>query len=133
QVMTAGEIRDASRIARLRLKLRGLGPEIGAGREITVERATLGDAPRAAGAPDTQATPFVESDAEEIVALAREVVPQGAGVAQATRAIVGWVQANVRQGDTVGPPSALATLHTRRGNCNELAVLTAALLRAAGV
>ena len=38
----------------------------------------------------------------------------------------------VRQGDVVGPPSALATLKSRRGNCNEIAALTVALLRAAG-
>jgi transglutaminase-like putative cysteine protease len=44
-----------------------------------------------------------------------------------------WVYDSLEKRITVGVPSALATLHSRRGDCNEHAQLYVALARAAGI
>jgi transglutaminase-like putative cysteine protease len=133
-LMTSGEIRAPEHVRRLRLALRGLPPGLGMPGELDLRRAAFpeGRARPAAAGPDVQPAPFIESDAPEVAALAREIVAPGAGPAEAARRVAAWIQANLRQGDAVGPPSALATLRTRRGNCNEIAALATALLRASG-
>ena len=44
-----------------------------------------------------------------------------------------WVHDSLEKTITIGIPSALHVLHTRRGDCNEHAQLFVALARAAGV
>jgi hypothetical protein len=133
-VMTSGEIRAPERVQRLRLALRGLPPGLGMPGELDLRRPAFPEVPprAAAAGPMVRPAPFLESDAPEVVALAREIVPAQAAPAEAARRVAGWLQANIRQGDAIGPPSALATLRTRRGNCNEIAALATALLRASG-
>jgi hypothetical protein len=76
--------------------------------------------------------PFLESDAPDIRALAEKLAPKGAAPLFAARQVFELVTAEVRHADALAPPSALATLRARRGNCNEMAALAVALLRAAG-
>jgi hypothetical protein len=136
RVMTSGQIQDPTRVRRLRLRLRGLPPGLGvpANQEIVASSWPRG-VKRPAGPatlPELFPAPFIESDALEIQELARLLMAPEADLEEAARAVLTWIQENIRQGDTVGPPSALATLRTRRGNCNEISVLAVALLRAAG-
>jgi transglutaminase-like putative cysteine protease len=51
----------------------------------------------------------------------------------AARRLVAWVSRHLEQAPTVTVPSAREVLASRRGDCNEHAVLLAALARAAGI
>jgi transglutaminase-like putative cysteine protease len=133
RVLTSGTVRDPARVRRLRLRLAGLPPKMGIPTEQMLTVRPLSGARvfawKQAPAP---ATPFIESDAPEVVALAREILPAGADLEGSARRVSEWIRKNIRQGDAIGPPSALFTLRTQRGNCNEITALSAALLRAAG-
>lgn len=78
-------------------------------------------------------SPFVESDDPAIIARAQAVVGDGADPLVSARRLVDWVHENMTQEPTVTVPSAREVLRTRRGDCNEHAVLLAALARAAGI
>jgi hypothetical protein len=136
RVMTSGQIRDPARVRRLRLRLRGLPRDLGVAAEQELVATpwpwSAMRPPVSAQAPELRPSPFIESDAPEIRELARLLIAPEAGTAEAVGALKPWILENIRQGDAVGPPSALATLRTRRGNCNEISVLAVALLRAAG-
>jgi hypothetical protein len=75
-----------------------------------------------------------QSDAPEIVALARKLVGKERRSDRAAHAIVMWVFRNLdkREG-TRGAASAVETLASRAGDCTEHAALVVALARAAGI
>ncbi len=107
---------------------------------VTIEREDVDAAPRIARpvdatrfAEDLRATPFLQSDDTKIRAVAREIVGEGDDARTAARKILDWVHANLAKEATVSVPSALQVLAERKGDCNEHAVLYAALARAAGV
>jgi hypothetical protein len=81
-----------------------------------------------------QPSAYVESDNPEIVAAARRIVGDKTDAVQVARAIERWTSRRI-SGKTLamGYSSAVTTLHTRKGDCKEHAVLTAALCRAAGI
>jgi hypothetical protein len=74
-------------------------------------------------------SPQIESDHREIRALAQQLTAGTASGWEAAEAIYDWVRANVqyREGDLKG---ALAALHDREGDCEELTSLFIALCRA---
>lgn len=78
-------------------------------------------------------TPFIQSDHMEIIAKAKEIVSQkdSDGV-KATKLLV-WVNQNIQKRPVLSIPNALETLRNRVGDCNEHAVLLAALARASGI
>jgi len=78
-------------------------------------------------------SPFVESDDPAIVARARAIVGAATTAHDKVRRVLDWVAKNVEQEPSLTIPSARDVLRMRRGDCNEHAVLVAALLRAAGV
>jgi len=78
-------------------------------------------------------SPFVESDDPAIVARARAIVGPATGAKDKVGRVLDWVAANVEREPSLTIPSARDVLRARRGDCNEHAVLVAALLRAAGV
>jgi hypothetical protein len=80
-----------------------------------------------------QPEPFLEVDHTEIVALARRLAGGSKDPGVIARRINEWVHDSVRKEVSIGIPSALHVLHTRRGDCNEHAQLFVALSRAAGV
>lgn len=91
-----------------------------------------------AGAPDDAAplldpSPFIESDDPAIVGTARSIVAGEGDPVRAARRIVDWVGANLDKQPALTVPSAREVLRSRRGDCNEHAVLVAALARAAGI
>ena len=77
--------------------------------------------------------PFIESDDPGIVAAAREAVGDERDAGAAARRLVAWVNENVRKEPSLTIPSAREVLASRRGDCNEHAVLLTALARAAGI
>jgi len=102
-------------------------------------RLTREPVPAASGVPDVALAaylapaPFVESDDPEIVATARTIVEGEADPVRRARRLVAWVRHNLEQTPSVTMPSAREVLHARRGDCNEHAVLLAALARAAAI
>lgn len=84
-------------------------------------------------APYLAATPHIQSRASEIVALAAEITAQAADDAQKLRQLSAWVYQNLDKRPVLGIPDALSVLAGGVGDCNEHAVLLAALARAAGL
>ncbi len=79
------------------------------------------------------ASPFIESDHPDVLARAQAIVAgEDEPVARAGR-LLAWVHAHVTPEPALTVPSALEVLRSRRGDCNEHAVLLAALARAAGI
>lgn len=77
--------------------------------------------------------PFLEVDHPEIAALAQRLAAGSREPRGIVQRINRWVHDSVRKEITIGIPSALHVLHTRRGDCNEHTQLFVALARAAGV
>jgi hypothetical protein len=104
--------------------VREAAPEAGA-----ADAATDDPAAAAFAAPG----PFIESDDPAIVARARAIVGSEHESAAKARRIIRWVRENLTQEPSLTVPSAREVLRARRGDCNEHAVLVAALARAAGI
>lgn len=79
------------------------------------------------------AEPLLESDNPAIRSLAIRLRGAETDPAVVAERINRWVYDSLRKEITVGVPSALATLRSRVGDCNEHTQLTVALLRAAGI
>ena len=102
-------------------------------REEPPAPSPLAGAPGGALAAYVAPSPFIESDDAAIVAATRAVVGAERDATAAARRLVAWVHRNVEQEPSVTVPSAREVLASRRGDCNELAVLLTALARAAGI
>lgn len=80
----------------------------------------------------SRAERFIESDAPEIIALARTL--QSANPAQTARSIFNWVSQNITYAGYVADDfGAMYALRHRRGDCTEYAYLVVALARACGL
>jgi len=77
--------------------------------------------------------PFIQSDHPEIKKLASKIVSKSVTPVDMARRIIEWIHQNIARRPVVSVPDALATLKNRVGDCNEHAVLLAALARAAGL
>jgi hypothetical protein len=95
----------------------------------TIAADVDGGAPAAALA----ASPFVESDDPTLRAQARAIAGDATDPRIVARRLVDWVHTEVEKAPSVTVPSAREVLKSRRGDCNEHAVLLAALARAAGI
>ena len=80
-----------------------------------------------------QSTPFLQSDHPQIRALAREVLGGETDGLRAAQRMRKWVYNGLAKVPTVSIPNALEVLQTRKGDCNEHAVLFNAMARAAGI
>ncbi|MEW5723786.1 MAG: transglutaminase-like domain-containing protein [Thermodesulfobacteriota bacterium] len=76
---------------------------------------------------------FVESSDRGIIAQARQLAGGLTSPLEIVDAVTGWVYENLEKRPTMSIPSAVQVLDSKVGDCNEHAVLAAALLRAAGV
>jgi hypothetical protein len=106
--------------------------------EIRREDISPGDMPRAAVAapemaPFLQPTPFIQSDNPAILDLAGQQAGGEKNAYNVVRNLTSWVYKNIEKKPTLSIPSALEVLATKQGDCNEHAVLLAALCRASGV
>lgn len=77
--------------------------------------------------------PLVQSDDIRIQAQARQIVGRTRDPLRAARLLTEWVYEQLDKEITLGIPSAVAVLETRRGDCNEHTVLFVALARAIGL
>jgi transglutaminase-like putative cysteine protease len=76
---------------------------------------------------------FIQSDHQNIQTLAHKIVANKNTSLEKVRALVDWVHRNIEKRPVLSLPDALSTLENRVGDCNEHAVLFAALARAAGI
>ncbi|MFO7750092.1 MAG: transglutaminase-like domain-containing protein [Desulfobacteraceae bacterium] len=74
--------------------------------------------------------PFVQSGHPRIVALAGTIASPEDHAIRKIEKILGWMKENIRRRPVLSLPSALAALENKMGDCNEHAVLFAALCRA---
>lgn len=145
------EIADPNALTELAVRLAGVRTEVldlSGGRQefrdgvLTVRRESLEGLPPA-GAGGALAAgeraflepePFIQSDHPEIRAAAAEALGPGplAPLDKAER-LMRWVHREIAKRPVLAMPDALATLAQREGDCNEHAVLYAALARAAGL
>ncbi len=77
--------------------------------------------------------PFIQTENPVIQRLAADIVNNEERAWAKAGLICQWVYENIRKQPVVSVPSAMETLETREGDCNEHTVLYAALARAAGV
>jgi Transglutaminase-like superfamily len=85
------------------------------------------------GAASLVATPYLQADHPEVVAMARKIGAEAATPLAKVEKLALWVYSNIDKRPVIGLPDALTTLSNRRGDCNEHAALFAALARAMGI
>jgi len=76
---------------------------------------------------------FIQSDHPKIIGLTQEIINDQIAPLAKVRGLVDWVHHNIEKRPVLSLPDALSTLENRVGDCNEHAVLLAALARAAGI
>jgi hypothetical protein len=81
----------------------------------------------------TQESSLIQSTNDAIVKQARAILGDEKNSLQAARKINDWVYKNLEKTPTISLPNALDVLESRKGDCNEHAVLFTALARAAGI
>jgi hypothetical protein len=137
---------DAAALKVLKIRLGGL-PEgsflLDGGRQayrngvLTIRRESSADPSARARAspgelaPFLKTTPFIQSDHPKIRRKAAEIVGTADRDGVKAGKIVAWVHKNLEKRPVLSVPNALETLENRIGDCNEHAVLLAALARAA--
>jgi transglutaminase-like putative cysteine protease len=76
---------------------------------------------------------YIQCDDPRIVAKAEEFAPDRDNARTVVDDLVHGVYSYLRKNPTASLPSAIDVLHTREGDCNEHAILFAALARALGI
>ena len=147
-VPVARRIDDPRERSALRVRLSGIaeddipsdGEQVRHGLVLTLTRPELAavasyalpySGPEQAGA--LAATAFLQSDHPRIRALAHEIVGDDHDAKRAAARLNDWVYEHLRKVPTISIPNALQVLDMGEGDCNEHAVLLAALGRAAGL
>jgi hypothetical protein len=80
-----------------------------------------------------QPSPLIQSDNPLFKTQVGRIVKPADLPEQKVKKIVHWVYYNIRKKPVLSVPNALEVLNNKEGDCNEHAVLTAALLRTAGI
>ncbi|MCP4693213.1 MAG: transglutaminase domain-containing protein [Desulfobacterales bacterium] len=141
---------DPGRLSRLKVQIGGVdltGLRLHGGRQtlendiLTIIKEKLDETARdvdagALGgglAAHLKATAFIQSDHPEIRGLVREIVAVDDSPARKAEKLMEWIHGNIEKKPALSMPDALSTLENRVGDCNEHAVLLAAMARAAGV
>jgi len=76
---------------------------------------------------------MIQCDHPSILSKVKEIVSEAKSDTEKARKIVGWINKNVQKRPVLSVPNALETLTKLVGDCNEHAVLLAAMARAAGI
>lgn len=144
------DLHDVDRLTELRLTLGGIEEEdlfLNGGRQslkdkvLTVRREStsnlsfqkLGEKFPEVVKTYLEPTPLIQSDHPEIQAKAKEIVSQGDSAVVKAHKLNEWINKTIQKKPVISVPNALETLRNRVGDCNEHAVLYAALARAAGI
>jgi hypothetical protein len=80
-----------------------------------------------------QPSPFVQSTDPLIVRQVKKIIDPRDSHAVRAKKIVDWLYRNIEKRPVLSVPNATETLENRVGDCNEHAVLLAAMARAAGI
>ena len=144
-------IEDTSRLKKLQIEISGIDTKnvyLHGGRQtlndniLTVDLETLSDLPETLDRENLETlekifldpSPFIQSDNEKIITLAQEIIGNDSDTVLAkANKLLNWVHKNIKKRPVLSLPDALSTLDNRVGDCNEHAVLLAALARAAGI
>lgn len=78
-------------------------------------------------------TQFIQSDNRKITDIASSTVNKADPPLIKAQKLVKWINANIEKRPVISLPDAISTIENRAGDCNEHAVLMAALSRAAGI
>jgi len=143
-ILPKGDLRRAKDLTRLRVSITGLADtiDLNGGRQryasgvLEILREDLNAGPEPDGIDPAEylsATPLVQSDDPRIRQLVSEVVSSVASPMEKGREIMHWIHDNIEKRPVISVPNALETLENRMGDCNEHAVLMAAMARAAGI
>lgn len=139
------EIENPVLLERLAVKIEGvdLAPHaVGGGRQtfvdglLSVRKEKIRAAAGSREGVDPQwlaPDPFIQSDHPEIVSLAGEITKASPSALSKAIKLVSWVNEHIEKRPVLSVPDAVSTLQNRVGDCNEHAVLLAALARAAGI
>ncbi|MDI6797218.1 MAG: transglutaminase-like domain-containing protein [Desulfatibacillaceae bacterium] len=108
---------------------------------LSVEREDTSQAQQYTGPPPVfeagrtflEPTPFIQADAPQIKDALAQIVTEDDSPLEKAQKIVSWVYEALEKRPVFSVPDALETLQNRVGDCNEHAVLVAALARAAGI
>lgn len=147
---TLRTIPEPEKLDRLRISLKGVptGLENLAGERQTtrgsvveIRKEALGNLPASMAALDIPSDvtsflspePLIQSDHPDIQALAASLAGDTPAPLARLRSVVDWVFRHIDKRPVLSVPDALSTLRHGMGDCNEHAVLTAALARAAGL
>jgi len=84
-------------------------------------------------AADLAPTPFLQSTHPRLVAQTRQILGAEDDAVRAAHRLLDWTYTALEKVPTVGVPTALQALDSKKGDCNEHAVLFTALARAAGL
>jgi len=132
----------------LKIELSGIssalkGLQIDGGRQIfkenilTIHRESLTDLNNTDLSPDEksflQPTLFIQSDNEKIKDLAKKIVSEDDSRLEKAEKIMEWLYKNIEKRPVLSMPDAISTLENKMGDCNEHAVLFAALARAGNI
>jgi hypothetical protein len=142
-------IPEGARVNRLKLEITGVDPKeydlSGPGQKVIstsplVVEITTPDVPTepvplpiAAESEFLKPSVTIQCDAPEVKAKVKEAIGDEKDAVTAARKLVSWVFTVVEKQATASFPNALDVLKTLKGDCNEHAVLFAALARAAGI
>ncbi|MBT8351838.1 MAG: transglutaminase-like domain-containing protein [Deltaproteobacteria bacterium] len=80
-----------------------------------------------------QPGPFIQSDHPKIKDQAKKIIQNEVLPLKKAKKLINWVYNNIEKRPVLSVPDALSTLENRIGDCNEHAVLLAALARASGI
>lgn len=151
--ISAGALGDVTTLDTLRLRVRGIDlarlPVDGASQRVSGDTVTIvreagltlrpsfslppSDDLRRRYRRELRAEPLLEVEDPAIVALAKRLRNRDSRPDAVIARIATWVHDSLAKEPTVTLPSAVATLRSRRGDCNEHAQLFVALARAAGI
>jgi hypothetical protein len=76
---------------------------------------------------------YIQADHPKIKTLVRGILDPGDKPQEKVFKLIAWMQKNIEKKPVISIPDALTTLENRVGDCNEHAMLFAALARAAGI
>jgi len=138
-------IDDPDQLVELKVKLYGIEDVeniLDGGRQtfkddvLTIRRESISNLP--CRFPDDVAvflkpSPFIQSDHPKIQAVVKKIISPGDTVMVKAKKLTAWVNEHIKKRPVISVPSALDTLNNLVGDCNEHAVLLAALARAAGI
>lgn len=151
RIPLTGEISDPRSLRRLALRVSGAAAaripsdpprQTVAGDQLRIEREEVPLPPALGSPPNAEAgslaellapSPFIESDDAGIRRLAATIAGDETDPRIVARRLLDWIHKSMTQEPSLTVPSAREVLASLRGDCNEHAVLLAALARAAGI